>query len=179
MRASLLRRISWTVAGAAAVAGAALWVLPARVSVPPGAPLVHDGTTMPAPPVVDAAVAEEIALANVFAASRTPPASRYLPPEQAGDSAYGTMDDPGTSTLMAPEAAGEEVDVPRLFGTVVGPEGTRALLTLDADASGPRLYGPGDRDGGYQVVSIAPRAVVLRGPRGRVTLRLDPEEDRP
>lgn len=179
MRASMVRRICWMVAGTAALAGAALWVLPARVSVPPGAPVIHEGTTMPVPPAVDPAVAEEIALANVFAASRTPPASRYLPPELAGDSAYGTMDDPGATTPMAPEVAGEGMEVPRLFGTVVGPGGTRALLHLDAGASGPRLYGPGDRDGGYQVVSIAPRAVVLRGPRGRVTLRLDPEEDRP
>ena len=42
-----------------------------------------------------------------------------------------------------------------------------------------RLYAVGDRDGGYRVVSIAPRSVVLAGPRGRVTLRLDPQEDRP
>ena len=34
-------------------------------------------------------------------------------------------------------------------------------------------------DGGYRVLSIAPRVVVLAGPRGRLTLRMDLEEERP
>ena len=62
---------------------------------------------------------------------------------------------------------------------MVGVRGTLALLQLDPFAGAPRLYAVGDRDGAYRVIAIAPRSVILAGPRGRVTLRLDQEEERP
>jgi hypothetical protein len=116
-------------------------------------------------------LAEEIVLANIFSATRTPPPSRYTPPEVA-DSAAGMLSEP-TEEPVAAEAG----FTPVLFGTMVGAE-ARALLQLDALATAPRLYATGERDGGYRVVSIAPREVVLAGPRGRVVLRLPQPEER-
>ena len=178
MRARKIRRACWGIAATSVLAGGVLRVIPAggEVAAAPAVPL-----EVPAPLPVPAAnplVAEDIVMANVFAASRTPPPARYTPPELAGDSAGGLVADAPTDPAMLEEYA-TEGEVPRLFGTVVGPEGTRALLHLDAATSGPRLYAAGEADGGYRVLSITPRQVVLRGPRGRITLRLDPEEDRP
>ena len=82
-------------------------------------------------------------------------------------------------TSLAPGMPEMPSGEPVLLGTVVGGRGTQALLQLDPLSGPARLYAVGDRDGGYLVVSIAPRSVVLAGPRGRVTLRLDPQEDRP
>jgi hypothetical protein len=178
MRASHWNRACWLIAGISTIAGFALWIVPPRVSATAPSPVATDSFAPVVPPVIDPAVAEEIVMTNVFAASRTAPRERYLPPELAGDSAFGVMAEPASDVAMPVDAA-VEGDVPVLFGTVVAPEGTRALLHLDALASSPRLYAPGEGDGGYTVVSIAPRSVVLRGPRGRITLRLDPEEDRP
>jgi hypothetical protein len=124
----------------------------------------------------DPALAEEVIVANVFSTRRAPPSTRYTPPESASDSAGVTVDDPPPTVA---EVSGDEAGGPVLFGTVVGPAGTQALLHLDPSATGPRLYSVGERDGGFRVVSIAPRVVVLTGPRGRVTLRLDREEERP
>lgn len=78
---------------------------------------------------------------------------------------------------MAPAdpAMPDDEGMPRLYGTVVGVDGARALLQLSS-ASGARLYAAGERDAGYTVVSVAPREVVLRGPGGRRTLRMAPEE---
>ena len=68
---------------------------------------------------------------------------------------------------------------PELIGTAVSerPGETRALLRLLANDATPRLYSVGDRAGGYSVVSIDARAVVLSGPRGRVVLRLPENEE--
>jgi hypothetical protein len=81
------------------------------------------------------------------------------------------------------DASLDEPDVvvggPRLLGTVVSPDGPRALLQLNPAIPGSRLYAVGEEDAGYRIVSITPRVVVLRSAGGRVTLRLDPEEDRP
>jgi hypothetical protein len=178
MRPSRFRRACWTIALAAAAAGGVTWFLPVPADVAPAPPITFDTSGVVPSPGADPAIAEDIAMANVFAASRTPPPTRFVPPEFSGDSATGAIAEPMPEAAMAGEyEPGDEV--PRLYGTVVGPEGPKALLHLDPATTFPRLYTVGDADGGYRVVSIVPRAVVLRGPRGRVTLRLDPEEDRP
>lgn len=123
----------------------------------------------------DPALAEDVVLANAFSPRRTPPTARYTPPDAATDSSGGTLAD---APMPVGEGEGEGAE-PLLLGTVIGALGAQALLQLDPSAGAPRLYAVGERDGGYRVVSIAPRAVVLAGPRGRVTLRLDPEEERP
>ena len=83
------------------------------------------------------------------------------------------MNEPASGTVPSGDG------VPALFGTVVGENGVvMALLHLNPADPGPRLYAVGERDGGYRVVSIAPRVVILNGPQGRVSLRL-PDEERP
>ena len=177
MTPSRVKRTCWGVAAITAVLGGLLWVLPPRVHVTPAPPLSLDSSGSVAAVTARPDIAEDIAVANVFAATRTPPNTRFVPPEFAGESANGMMPEPSASS--DPAAPPLAADVPQLFGTVIGPDGTKALLHLDPASPAPRLYGPGERDGGYRVLSISPRAVVLRGPGGRVTLRLDPEEDRP
>lgn len=157
--------------------GVALLVLPPRLGHEATPPPVVDN--QPAAPVIapgDPTVAEDIVLANVFSVRRAPPTSRYAPPDASADSALGVLADDRVNM-----GDGMDVDVgrPVLFGTLVGVNGAQALLQLDASRPGARLYAVGDRDGGYRVLSIAPRAVVLAGPRGRLTLRMDSEEERP
>jgi hypothetical protein len=127
----------------------------------------------------DSTAAERFVLANVFSARRTPPMSRYTPPESGSDSTGGMMSDSAMAgspidSLMMTEGA-----VPGLFGTVTTPEGARALLFLDPSLDGPRLYAVGDGAAGYRVVSIEPRVVIVRGPQGRVVLRMPDKEERP
>lgn len=172
MRPGPIRRASWTLAVASGLAGAMLWLVPPADTVPALAPVPTDTTSLPIA-TSHPAVAEDIAVANVFAAARTAPGTRYTPGEVA-DASNGSVPSEDASFDDAAVAMGG----PRLLGTVVSPDGPRALLQLDP-ASGPRLYAEGEADAGYRIVSITPRVVVLRSAGGRVTLRLDPEEDRP
>ena len=111
---------------------------------------------------------EDIILYNLFAPSRTAPSRRYASTEGGSNG----MDDPGpppTSNGFSPE----------LVGTAVSERAgeTRALLRLSASEPGPRLYAVGEKAGGYTVVSIDARSVVLAGPKGRVVLRLPDNEE--
>lgn len=123
----------------------------------------------------DPALAEDVVLANVFSSRRAPPTSRYSPPDAVMDTAGGMVE----MAVESPAADEAPAGTPLLLGTVVGAHGTQALLQLDPYAGQPRLYSVGDRDAGYRVVSIAPRSAVLVGPQGRVTVRLEPKEERP
>jgi hypothetical protein len=171
-----MRRLHLTLQIAAlvlAVAGLVLVVAPPATAVAP-LPFSAGGageSTRPTASQVADSLAEEIVLANIFSATRSAPPSRYTPPEVA-DSAAGMLSEPSAETVLA-----EAGFTPVLYGTMVGGD-ARALLQLDALATAPRLYGIGERDGGYRVVSIAPREVVLSGPRGRVVLRLPQQEER-
>jgi hypothetical protein len=161
----------------AGTAGIVLAAMPAPPRTDPVTPLL-----LPAAPAARPASAasadslvEEIVLANVFAADRMPPASRYTPPE--------LMVDPVTNGMAVEAGDGGTAGAPEplLFGTVVrgGAAGSLALLQIDHTAAGPRLYRPGDRDGPWRVLAIAAREVILSGPGGRVVLRLPSSEDRP
>lgn len=173
-RAAFLRLSLWAIAGAATLGGAVAWLVPPATDVSPLAPVWPDPGPPPALAVATAA-AEEVVMANLFVATRTPPAARYQPVELTEESASGMVPPPADPLAgMAPDSAMLAGDVPRLLGTVVAPGGPRALLQLSL-ASGPRLYAVGDRDGGFTVLAIDPRVVVLRGPGGRRTLRLEPE----
>ena len=179
MARSHVRRACWGLAAASVVAGAALWFMPPATGVASARPIAIDTSAGASTASVHTAAAEQIALGNMFSHSRTPPSTRYVPPEFAGESANGMMASAEQETAMASPM--DPVAGPRLLGTVLGPDGPRALLQLDPAASpvSARMYAPGDGDAGYRVISITPRVVVLRGPRGRVTLRLDQQEDRP
>lgn len=174
-RVRLLRLTFWGVATVATLGGIAAMLWPASARVAPLPPTVPEVGEAPALMVATAA-AEEVVLANVFAEGRTPPPTRYQPPDLTEESADGMMAaPPDMMPGMSPDSAALAGEVPRLFGTVVSPTGPRALLQLSF-ATGPRLYGAGDRDGGYTVLAIDPGVVVLRGPGGRRTLRLEPED---
>ena len=164
-----------TAAVSAALGVAFLLLPPAMGDVSTGSVPTDSVLALPAIAAADPALAEDIVLANAFSARRTPPTSRYTPQDAATDSSDGAVAGSMTMAGAGEALAGE----PRLLGTVVGARGAQALLQLDPYAGAPRLYAVGERDGGYRVISIAPRTVVLAGPRGRVTLRLDPEEERP
>jgi hypothetical protein len=113
---------------------------------------------------------EDIILYNLFAPSRSAPSHRTSAVNGA------TGQDAGMSDANVTAFSGGFR--PELIGTATSekPGETRALLRLLASDASPRLYAVGDRAGGYSVVSIDARSVVLNGPRGRVVLRL-PEND--
>lgn len=114
---------------------------------------------------------EDIILYNLFSPSRSAPSRRYAAGTAAGVDANPEGSPP------SPSLAGGFT--PELIGTAVSerPAETRALLRLLPADPAPRLYAVGDRAGGYTVVSIDARAVVLSGPRGRVVLRLPENEE--
>jgi hypothetical protein len=136
-------------------------------AVPEAAPVA--AMTMEGRATADS-LAEDIILYNLFSPSRTAPTRRYAGPNVAAPD----MTDPNGEPT--PPSVGF---MPVLIGTAVSerPGETRALLQLIASDPTPRLYGVGDRAGGYSVVSIDARSVVVTGPRGRVVLRLPENEE--
>lgn len=127
--------------------------------------------------VADLGAADRVVKTDIFSSRRGPPSRRY---------AFGETGEPATDAApempSATPLAGEPLDsatastandaVPHLYGTMMGPAESTALLRLDASRSEPRLYKVGDRAGGYRVVDISDRTVTLVGPGGRVVLRL-------
>ena len=161
------------IAFAAFLAGVAVLFAPMSVEVEP-LPLPEPASvaTMPSGTRANAdSLTEDIILYNLFSPSRTAPSRRY-----AGSSVEVRGQMPDANDAGMSPAAGFS---PVLIGTAVSgrPGETRALLQLIASDPTPRLYAVGDRAGGYSVVSIDARAVVLTGPRGRVVLRLPENEE--
>ena len=111
---------------------------------------------------------EDIILYNLFTPSRAAPSRRFAAAasDQMPDANNGSVEFSSGFT-------------PVLIGTAVSerPGETKALLQLLASDPTPRLYGVGDRAGGFTVVSIDARSVVVNGPRGRVVLRLPENEE--
>ena len=171
------RTTLFAVAALGAVLGGTFLVLPPAVGDDDTQAGLLGDTTMALPALTPGspALAEDVVIANVFSPRRSPPTSRYSPPDAAMDSSGVVVADTATMGVPSPAVAGEPV----LLGTVVGARGTQALLQLDPLGGPARLYSVGDRDGGYRVISIAPGTVVVAGPQGRMTLRLVSPEDRP
>lgn len=162
-----LHALIWGLTGIVVLAALVLWLRP----VSPRNSALPIEPSMASVPVSDTtwrADAEDIAVYNIFSPARTPPAKRFV---LANDSASASTE-PGAPPQDSVMAPGD----PKLFGTVIRDSESLALLLLDAQ-QGALLYRVGDRAAGYRVISIDRRSVVLVGPRGRVTLRLD-EEDR-
>ncbi|MCI0433741.1 MAG: hypothetical protein L0271_08825 [Gemmatimonadetes bacterium] len=116
----------------------------------------------------DAGVASVIVSANIFSDTRTPPAARYDPFEPDPPESM-----PG-ATVLDPASVANETVVPKLYGTVIGPDGPRALMRLDPAVPVAQLYREGDRVGPYRVIRIQEKFVVLETDEGRIVLRLDP-----
>jgi len=163
------------------VAGIALLLVPTPMPAGREPATVASAGELPdslEPPVADLGAAERVVRTDIFSSRRSAPARRSM---------FGETSDAGGAPVdMTPTAlAGEPMDstagaapstasdaVPHLYGTMMGPTESTALLRLDARASEPRLYRIGDRAGGYRVAEIADRTVTVVGPRGRVVLRL-------
>ncbi len=163
------RILRGTAAVAAIVAGFAL-LRPPSV---PDATLPVDGLaapTLPHAPITHDAAArvQTILQANLFSAARTPPAVRYSPLEPDAENVDAMFfEEPD-----ADPGAGGEDEVPKLYGTVIGPAGPIALLRLDPARPDAQVYREGDRAAGWRVHRINEQSVVLDGPEGRIVLRL-------
>jgi hypothetical protein len=160
--------------------GIALLVVPAPVPTGLAPAVVASTGALPdsvRPISTDPGAADRVVRTDIFSSRRAPPSRR---------STFGETSDVSdaalTEMISAATLAGEPMDssgaatandaVPHLYGTMMGPNESTALLRLDAAMSEPRLYRVGDRAGRYRVAGIADRSVTLIGPNGRVVLRL-------
>ena len=164
-RMERIPRLLYGLAAVLLLLGLALRVAPApTVSGRPAAapstlPGDGPGKTLEEVPASEA----EIVSANVFSLSRSAPRVRYLPPDLA-------------TIASEPESSGRTQPVQhlRLFGTVVGPSGTAALIDADPAVRGAEIYHVGDLVDGQRIVAVSESTVVLQGSAGRAVLRLQP-----
>ena len=156
----------------ALIAGIAFLFAPTPTAVAPVAVnMSAESTVVDAGPRSRAdSLTEDIILYNLFATSRSAPSHRTTGVNSA------TSPDVGMDGNVTGFSSGFR---PELIGTATSekPGETRALLRLLANDDTPRLYAVGEKAGGYTVVSIDSRSVVLTGPRGRVVLRLPENEE--
>jgi hypothetical protein len=157
------RRVLYTVAIALAVIGLGLRLIPSPVSGSPAPPIaVADlrpgGDSVAAG--ADLAAFQPVVAANIFSQDRQPPAERYVPPELREQAAPPPPTQPTGGFRM------------RLFGVVVGPAGSVALIDADPRIPGAEVYRPGDMVGDSRLISVSDSTVVLEGPTGRRVLSL-------
>lgn len=164
-RAERTTRLFYGIAAVLLLVGLTLRVAPAPIgrARPPATPSSRpsDGIRQSAAEVPDAGAV--IVSANVFSAARSAPRVRYTPPDLE-------------SPAQGPESPsrGPPAQRLRLFGTVVGPSGTAALIDADPAVRGAEIYQVGDLLDGRRIVAVSESTVVLEGPAGRVVLRLQP-----
>jgi hypothetical protein len=161
-----MERITGTLYGTAAallLAGLTLRVIPAPAG---GAEVEPSRAAAPAVEVRKAAggIPESTAVAivggNVFSAARTAPRVRFTPPDLAP-----TAEEPARARRPSSPRL-------RLFGTVLGPSGTAALIDADPSVRGAEIYQVGDLIEGRRIVAVSESTVVLEGGAGRIVLRL-------
>lgn len=161
MRGDSVRTL-YALAGLLVLSGLVLRFAPARVAaVPAPAITVDEPTDEPSGSERAEALLsyQGIVRANVFSRDRSPPTTRYVPPELA--------------ELVAPvRTPARTAPVLRLYGVAVGPTGAVALIDADPAIPGAEVYRPGDTVAGARLVTIADTAVVLEGPAGRTILTL-------
>lgn len=156
-------RVLYAVAIALAAVGLGLRLFPSPVSgaaAPPiaVAALQPGGDNVAAS--ADLADFQAIVSANIFNQDRQPPAERYVPPELREEVAAPPPAQPTSAFRM------------RLFGVVVGPAGTVALIDADPRIPGAEVYRPGDVVGDSRLISVGDSSVVIEGPTGRRVLSL-------
>ncbi|MGH7525759.1 MAG: hypothetical protein ACREMX_03555 [Gemmatimonadales bacterium] len=161
-----MERITGALYGFAAVlllVGLTLRVIPAPSGVAEVEPS-RSAAPAAAPRKTAAGAPESTATAivggNVFSATRAAPRVRFTPPDLAPP--------------PEPAAArrGTQATRLRLFGTVVGPSGTAALIDADPAVRGAEIYQVGDVIDGRSIVAVSESSVVLEGGAGRIVLRL-------
>jgi hypothetical protein len=155
-------RALYTIAIGLALVGLALRLVPSPVSgraAPPVALVDLTPGTTTGEPSADPTDFQAIVTANIFSQDRQPPAERYIPPELQ-------------EQLAPPPAQPTSGFRMRLFGVVVGPAGTVALIDADPRIPGAEVYRPGDVVGDSRLISVSDSAAVLEGPTGRRVLTL-------
>jgi len=154
--------------GALALLALVAFVLPAR-SVEPRDALapVNVPAVTPSPSEGAAALLsyQEIVGANVFSSGRTPPATRYVPPELAAQQTPAAPERPAAPRF-------------RLYGVATGSTGAVALIDADPTIPGAEIYRLGDPVRGFTLEEIADTYVVLRGASGSLTLPLETPRSR-
>ena len=158
-----------------AIAGAAFWILPpalpdARVVERAAAATVADNHAKAT--LAESASTATIVESNIFSASRAAPGKRYTPPGSGGVAEEASAAASSDAPVMLATSP------PRVFGTMVGPGGATALMQADSAGASGRLYREGERIGAYRIVKISASSVIVRGPEGRVELKIQPQEDR-
>ena len=143
--------------------GISLRVLPVRVTAgDAAAPVMLSSETaavLAQEPEATPPAFDGIVQANVFSRERTPPGQRYVPDE---------LRRPAVSSTT-PARAERRL---RLYGVVVGPAESQALIDADPRIPGAELYRVGDSVAGLRLVSIGGSSAVLEGPDGRIVLKL-------
>ncbi len=162
----LSTRVLYGMAAALLLLGLVLRIAPAPAGAISAASVTHAAPAGVRPDMAgelprDAATIVE---GNLFSVSRAAPRVRFTPPE---------LDPPATARRPQPGPGGARL---RLFGTVVGPSGTAALIDADPAVRGAEIYQIGDTVDGKQVVAVSESTVVLTGAggSGRTVLRLHP-----
>jgi len=162
---------------AALATAAMLLARRAPVHAPPEVPsLPAVSAQAPIVPVNASALADSVVDANIFSLSREAPEGRTFAATatdvEAGEVTQGEYGaDAGIGdTTMTPGTASEPI--PALHGVVYGPLGRAALLRLDPQSAGSRLFRLGEGAAGYRVRSIGADRVELAGPAGTVVLVL-------
>ncbi len=131
-------------------------------------PVALNGAAAQSPrPSPAAADAGAIVTSNMFASSRAAPAVRYTPPGAGGSSADAA------TPAMQDEIAEPRAAPPRVYGTMTGPNGATALIQSDSSGASGRLYREGDRVGAFRIEKILASSVVVRGPGGRLELKVE------
>ncbi len=160
-----ITRLLYGLAAVLLLGGLALRVAPAPAESgrPAPAPSSPQGDGARKTPGEVPASEAAIVSTNIFSVSRSAPRVRYVPPDLAS-----AEQQPASSRR---EPAGRRL---RLFGTVVGPSGTAALIDADPAVRGAEIYQVGDLVDGQRIVAVSESTVVLQGPAGRAVLRLQP-----
>ena len=143
-------------------AGAAFRLAPASAPGPTDSAAAAMAAAVPRQqPAVGADRYAAIVASNAFSASRTAPATRFVPEGLRRD------------TQPAPRPARKPAEVPpRLFGITRGPGGAIALIDADTAVPGAEVYRIGDEVRGGRITAIGDSTVVLTRPSGRLVLRL-------
>ena len=169
-RVRLTPALLYGVALALGLAGLALRVLPPLAledvrATPASAP---DASPLRSAEVRrDSSAYTPVVVSNVFSPTRQPPAVRFAPEPEAGQS------------VAPPAIAIAKVEEPtlRLLGTTIAPSGAIALLAVDP-GPGARIYRVGERFAGGAVASITDSTVVITRTGGRLVLRLPSPKER-
>lgn len=121
-----------------------------------------------APPSMASAVdLTSVTGANIFSSTRTSPARRYNPAD------YESVDGSAPASMETTIQTEPALDLPQVFGTVLGPGGSMALMQGDS-ADGPgRLFREGDRVGRFRVIKVKANSVIVSGPTGRVEIKVE------